>query len=397
MSSGFGGRGVQAWALGVLLGLVGCSLSPFPNPAATVVGGAGGDATSTGGLGLGGTGGTSSGGMGGSGAVALHPEGYTYRMEIFIEAESPLPAGHAVAVEIDHAALVGAGKALEDGRDLHLFRAEEEGWEEHTRVLDPASSWNETRTTLWFALTENLAGDKKERQFYLYYGNPGAMAPPDDPNDVYEFWSFEESLDASWTSTTVGTGAFDVNVDGGVVTLTAQSGAIGGTADDFGFLHRLVSGDFVLDAHHIAAGGSIGAAATLGGTMVRAADAADSRHAVYGPPEAGEQSFVRTHRAADGGASTITPVTLPVTLPGYTRLTRLGDTVTGHGSSDGEHWHAIGDAITFDESLDPSVRVGLALAGDAATAVWAEVDWLRIRPTVPQEPMVYAKPEQGPF
>jgi len=139
-----------------------------------------------------------------------------------------------------------------------------------------------------------------------------------------------------------------VDLAGGLAKLTVQSGAIGNIADDFGFLHRQVTGDFVIDAHQVAA------------------------------------------------ASTFL-TTLPASTPGYSRLIRLGDTVVAHGSSDAQHWHDIGQPGTFDEALGEDVRVGIALAVDAVATAWVEIDWLRIRPAVKQEPMVYVKPEQGPF
>jgi len=396
------GRRVGVCVLCASCALSACSLTPFsapePEPEDSSPGGA-----ATGGAGGAGGAGAGFGANGGSGATGAagtetpHPDGYSHRMNIFIEAESALVTGHAVRVELDHAALVAAGTSRTDGGDLRLFESVADSWQERTRVLDPASSWNSAATTLWFALTADLAGDKKDRRFYLYYGNAQAGAPPDDPNDVYAFWDFDTSLEPSWTSESIGAGTISLDTAGGLATITVESGAIGGAADDFGFLYRSQDGDFALDAHQVAAGGSLGPAATLGGAMIRTSNEPTARHVVSGPSNISGQAFARIYRAADGAPTNMLQVGGPPSPPSYSRLIRLGDVISAQGSHDGQTWQSLGAPITFDEPLPDALLVGLAVAADAAAAGWVEVDWLRIRPAVKTEPMVYVKPEEGPF
>lgn len=123
------------------------------------------------------------------------------------------PAGYGIAVTIDHASLVAAGRSRPDGADVRIVY---EGGE-LDRVLGPESGWNQTDTTLWFATKEEMAPDGAAT-YDLYYGNPDAAEPPADPSAVHLF--FDDFDDPSTAETTWVTQLGNaVSVSGGGLTV----------------------------------------------------------------------------------------------------------------------------------------------------------------------------------
>ena len=86
--------------------------------------------------------------------------GYTRALAIGSEA----PAGYALSVSFDHASLVDEGKAQADGSDLRIRYNDGEETVEIDRVLDVYSSWNATKTVVWFK--SQGAGE-----YTLHYGD----------------------------------------------------------------------------------------------------------------------------------------------------------------------------------------------------------------------------------
>lgn len=367
---------------------------PAGDSTPVTTGGAGGQ--SGGDAGSGPIGGSTAAGVAGAGGETTlpHPEGYSYRRRVFIEAETALPAGYAIELEIDHAAWVDAGRSRSDGDDVRLFYATADDYVEHHRVVDPASSWNRADTRIWFKLPGHLGGDKKLKQFYLYYDNPEAGSPPADPQAIYSFWDFDEPLDAEWSSSSIGDGVLTVEVATGSVTLAGQSGGLGSAADDFGLLSRLYTGDFVVDARIASVSGAPGPAATLGAVMLRSSLDVDAAYAAIGA--ASSDAVALGQRATAGGAGQLGlhPGLSPV--PGFVRLVRLEDVATAYASSDGLAWTAVGDPVSFAPALGPAVLIGVAHATDGGAAT-ATLDWLRVRPVVEQAPKVFLQSEQGPL
>jgi hypothetical protein len=104
---------------------------------------------------------------------------YPYRQRITITSDSyDVPAGYAVSTTFDHAVLVSAGKSQADGDDIRVVYWDSSRWVELDRILDPISSWNNTSTTIWFALQQGMSASSSDGNYYLYYGSPLAENPP---------------------------------------------------------------------------------------------------------------------------------------------------------------------------------------------------------------------------
>jgi hypothetical protein len=113
--------------------------------------------------------------------------------------------GYTLFLTVNHAAMVGEGKARADGEDLRIVRLLPDGWAEVDRVLASGSQWNTTNTTLAFRHAEGLSAGEALRDYYLYYGCPGAAAAPEDPQKVFLIASaFNQSGElAPWTDITL--------------------------------------------------------------------------------------------------------------------------------------------------------------------------------------------------
>jgi hypothetical protein len=116
--------------------------------------------------------------------------GFAFRRELEIVADAALPAGHSLAVEIDHAALVQAGKAAGDGSDVRVFEVDDgcPGLE-LDRVADPRIGWNASTTRIWFAAPDPVAAGETRRGLFLYYGHEDPDPPPANWNAVFEVGS----------------------------------------------------------------------------------------------------------------------------------------------------------------------------------------------------------------
>jgi Domain of unknown function (DUF2341) len=137
---------------------------------------------------------------------------WTMRESVSVAAGSNgAPAGYTVAVTLDHASLVAAQQALASGDDVRIVGSD---GTEVDRVLDTGASWDTAATTIWFQVADQLDANDTE-QYWLYYGNPSAGAPPADPTAVFLLADgFEGDLSA-WD--------FDTGV--GPSTMVAHSGA----------------------------------------------------------------------------------------------------------------------------------------------------------------------------
>ena len=128
---------------------------------------------------------------------------YQYRDPVTITAgSSAVPAGYAVSITFDHAALVTAGKSLANGDDLRVVYWNGASWIELDRFLDPGSSWDSATTEVWFKTQVAIGASSSDTDHFLYYGNPVAGAPPADPNNIFAFYDGFESGDVTAWDTT---------------------------------------------------------------------------------------------------------------------------------------------------------------------------------------------------
>lgn len=302
--------------------------------------------------------------------------GYDFRAPLELE---DVPDDVSVRLTFDHAALVEAGTALADGADLRVVFTGDDGvTKELDRVIDRASEWDRTNTSVFFR-SQPVTGS-----YHVYYGNPDADEPLDDPAAVFEMWDDFDILGADWSVDEIGDATNgDASVVDGSVRVAGITGDIGGTEDNLVYLNRPVSGDFRVEVEIAGVGGSLGGSAKLGGVMVRQSAAPDSRHLTV--------SLLRSPRAratytrqADGGETTAQQLPAPETFPQYFRVERVGALVTAQYSEDGMSYVGLGSAV--DLGMTDPVLVGIPIANISGGSGHVDVDWFRVREAVLPEP-----------
>jgi flagellin-like protein len=105
--------------------------------------------------------------------------GYREKLTIVTGASS-VPSDSSVSLTFNHAALASAGKSISGGNDLRVVHWDGAGWTELDRALDHLSSWNNVSTTIWFPVVDSIEAYSLDDNYYIYYGNPAANAPPSD-------------------------------------------------------------------------------------------------------------------------------------------------------------------------------------------------------------------------
>ncbi len=128
---------------------------------------------------------------------------YQYREKITIAAGTVnVPTQYSVRVQFNHAALVMATKSLSSGNDIRIVYWNGSTWTELDRRLDDQSSWNSATTQVWFRTQTAINANQRDDNYYIYYGNNSAGAPPTTWSDIFLFYDdFNDgSFDtARWT------------------------------------------------------------------------------------------------------------------------------------------------------------------------------------------------------
>ena len=133
---------------------------------------------------------------------------YRFRQEVTVTTStSAVPVDYSVSVTIDHAALVLAGKSLASGDDIRVAYWNGGGWVELDRFLDPESAWDNAATKFWFKLQAGIGASSTDDNYYVYYDNSGAGAPPANANNALIFFDGFESMDLTgWDGSNAQTG-----------------------------------------------------------------------------------------------------------------------------------------------------------------------------------------------
>ncbi|MFQ5923624.1 MAG: DUF2341 domain-containing protein, partial [Anaerolineales bacterium] len=153
---------------------------------------------------------------------------YLYRDPITVTAGSAaVPSGYSVSLSFNHAALVTGGKSLASGNDIRVLYWNGLSWVELDRFLDPGSAWNSASTTIWLQTQAAIGATSSDSDYYIYYGNSGAGAPPANPSSIFFFYDGFESGDfIAWDVTSTGPGDSLT-----VVTTTVHTGTYAAEAD----------------------------------------------------------------------------------------------------------------------------------------------------------------------
>lgn len=140
---------------------------------------------------------------------------WQYRMNVTLTNNGSADAGGGSPVRIDlnHAALVQAGKSLANGEDIRVVFFNGTYFEDLDRIA--TNPWNTGTTTLWFATKRPIARNEEDENYALYYGNREASTPPASPSRVFPppigadtigLWYFDDGKGATIARDTSGNG-----------------------------------------------------------------------------------------------------------------------------------------------------------------------------------------------
>lgn len=154
------------------------------------------------------------------------------------------PTGYTTSLTLDHATMVTDGLSLATGDDLRVWRHDGVTWAELDRVLDDESSWNDSRTTVWFRTKESIAAASTV-SYWMYFGNQTPLAPLDDPSNV---WLLTEGFDDGslgvFQDRTGGADWYRAEPWSRRITLSIDPSHVSSPLTDEAVLVRLVEDDF---------------------------------------------------------------------------------------------------------------------------------------------------------
>ncbi len=115
---------------------------------------------------------------------------WDYRRQLTVTAADAVAAGYAASIDIPHTAWVAAGRSLPSGNDVRIRFWNGTQMMELDRVVDPDSlrQWNvpaPNLTRVWFRLQAAMVGGTSNNNYYIYYGNLSALAPPANGDNVF--------------------------------------------------------------------------------------------------------------------------------------------------------------------------------------------------------------------
>jgi len=158
--------------------------------------------------------------------------------------------------------------------------------------------------------------------------------------------------------------------EGPPITMTARGTDIWGTADEFHFAYKRLSGSGSITARVVSITNTDPWAKA--GVMIRDSLEPDSAHAMVIVSPSSGVAFQR--RTATGGASE-TDTQADITAPQWVRLTRSGNNFTAEYSTDGADWQMLGVPLSIPMSVD--VYIGLCLTSnnvdETCTAEFSDV------------------------
>jgi signal peptidase I len=174
---------------------------------------------------------------------------YTFRQPINIDTGiAAAPGEYSVPLDVDHASLVALGLSQLGGTDARVVRWDGAAWTELDRVLGDAEGWNDAATTLWFRTVDAIAADDTST-YWLYFGNPTAGAPPEDPENVWLLTEdFESGTLGDFEDRTGGTGWYSAAPWTRRIAVTVPAGRVGADLIDFPLLVSVTNADLAASA-----------------------------------------------------------------------------------------------------------------------------------------------------
>ena len=149
-----------------------------------------------------------------------HPAAFSHRRRITVStANDAIGRRYTVSIPLDHAGLVREGESLPGGDDLRIARWSGGVWVELHRLVG-GSGWNHEQTEIWFALQEPLAPFSTASNYFVYYGSREVLTAPEDPSQIYYYYSNFSSPEAfarDWTIYSVNQEPIEYAIVGGAL------------------------------------------------------------------------------------------------------------------------------------------------------------------------------------
>ncbi|MHC4521671.1 MAG: DUF1349 domain-containing protein, partial [Planctomycetota bacterium] len=218
--------------------------------------------------------------------------------------------------------------------------------------------------------------------------NGGSQSMPlEYANDAAPFYSEAEYDLGSMDLDTNGADTLRLFVSGqapafletaaGSILMNAIGNDIWGTADQFRYAYRTLTGDGSLTVRVDAVDGSPHGW-VKGGAMIRQSTGPGSVNAFAAVTGgSGDGATFQWRETADTDSSSSRTLT-GIAPPYYARIVRAGNTFTGYLSADGENWEQQGDS-SVDVAMTDPVLIGLALTShnvdQATSAEFADVSF----------------------
>ena len=157
---------------------------------------------------------------------------YAQRLRVSVTTTTSIVTGYSVKVVLNHAGLVAAGKSLASGDDVRVVYWNGATWTEIDRVLEYGSGWNSATTTMWFKTQAAIGTNTVDDNYYIYYGNAAAGAPPANADNIFLMSDDFTGASLNAAKWTVASGS--ATVAGGLLTVNANSTVWATAAYSFG-------------------------------------------------------------------------------------------------------------------------------------------------------------------
>lgn len=195
----------------------------------------------------------------------------------------------------------------------------------------------------------------------------------------------EARLPQGWSYGNIGMvgspgGAAYASVGNGTFVVNGSGSNIGGKADGIGFVYTAASGDTVLTARLIEANLRGHGARSRIGIMIRAALEPDAPTAAFVIGDLGYREARFGTRAAAGAPMSFVSgngYSGPDQAPMWFRVERVGNTVAGYQSNDGQTWYKVGSSTA---PIGRTAFAGIAIASDSPETISATFDHVSCTP-----------------
>jgi MSHA biogenesis protein MshQ len=284
---------------------------------------------------------------------------YTYRRQIGVQAGTTagLTTGYAVSFAFDHLTEATASRSLPSGNDVRVVYWNGTSWVELDRIADPDSAWNLSSSEIWFKTQSAVAVNGTDTNYYLYYGNSGAGAPPVDTTNIFSL--FDDFSGATLDTTTRWSNGGATQASG---VLTIGNGAHLRSKTTFGTATILEARAKLSSAN-----------ASTGTFTYLALNNADSATLTTGYFRF-YSSTTANHTTQDSRATTTTQTFSPTSPTTYHNYSIARDSATS------VDFLVDGNLVSAFTHTSYTTSLRVLLSNQAAAGQTQQYDWVRVRP-----------------